>query len=516
MAAPSPSTILFFDHTAQLSGAEISLFHIVTHLDLTRWEPVVVLAEEGPLREQLSARGIETHVLPLSSQVTGVRKDALGGADAVGVGGVLEIARYVWRLRGFARRRGAAVLHANSLKADLIGGLAARLAGIPVVWHIHDRIADDYLPALAARAFRGACRVVPNVVVANSRATLQTLQLPATSNARVIYNGILPPNADTQIASPSAEASGAKASGAETGSPSVAVPFSGASNGHAPTFAGRAVAQSATSSGAGGAPGAASENLRAASDAGEIGGADGAHGGAQSGAQSGAGAQGQADAGASGPVIGLVGRISPWKGQDVFLRAAAQVQKRYPRAHFQIIGAPLFGEEDYETQLRALCSQLGLDGCVEWLGFRSDVPALIEKMTILAHASKIGEPFGQVVVEAMMAARPLVATRGGGIPEIVEDEKTGLLVPMDDAPALADALLRLLDAPQWAAQLGRAGERRARQHFTIGHTLVQIDRLYEDVVRQRGARRRARLAGAALAGTLLWLWLRRTRPNPRP
>ena len=443
---PAPiTTVLFFDHTAKMGGGEISLFNLVTHLDKKRFDPVVVLAEDGELRERLSAIGIETHVLPLSSEVTQVRKDSLTSSRAVSLVQLIEIARYVWQLSRFARRRGVRILHTNSLKADIIGAVAGRLADLPVVWHVRDRIADDYLPSLATRVFRVLCRVLPDHVVVNSASTLEALQLPAQRRARVIYNGIVHDG----------------------------LPFAGMldDEGQIPP------AQLAQ-------PIEQTEPLIAATPPGSV------------------GVAGEADA----PIIGLVGRISPWKGQDIFLRAAAQVKERYPQARFQIIGAPLFGEQDYEAEVRALCSQLGLDENVEWLGFRTDVDQLIERMTILAHASKTGEPFGQVVVEAMMAKRPLVATRGGGIPEIVVDEQTGLLVPMNDAPAMATALLRLLDQPQWAAEMGRAGHRRATQNFTIAHTVAKIHHLYDDVLQDRRARnlRRVSLALGAVLIVVGW------------
>ena len=431
----SPITVLFFDHTAKMGGGEISLFNLVTHLDRRRFEPVVVLAEDGVLRERLSAVGIETHVLPLSSAVTQVRKDSLSGPRAVSPAQLLEIARYVWRLRAFARRRGAHILHTNSLKADIIGALVGRLADLPVIWHVRDRIADDYLPSLATRVFRVLCRVLPDHIVVNSAATLEALQLPANRRARVIYNGIVHDG----------------------------LPFAEMldEQGHTPP--------------------ATAETLTAATSpdsAGDV----------------------------AAPIIGLVGRISPWKGQDIFLRAAAQVKERYPHARFQIIGAPLFGEEAYEAEVRELCSQLKLDENVEWLGFRTDVPQLIESMTILAHASKTGEPFGQVVVEAMMAKRPLVATNGGGVPEIVMDEQTGLLVPMNDAPAMADALLRLLDQPQWATELGRAGYKRAVENFTIAHTVAKIQRIYDDVLQDHRRRTLGRIVFAVAALIIIIFW----------
>jgi len=388
----APAQILFFDHTAKMGGGEVSLFNLVTHLDRQRFEPIVVLAQEGELREKLSRVGIEVHVLPLDSDVGEVRKDSLVGARAISFGQIAQIALYVWRLSRFLRARGAHIVHANSLKADILGALAARLAGVPIIWHVRDRIADDYLPLTAARAFRLACRFLPTFLIVNSMATMETLQLPSSRRARVLYNGVV-----------------------HDGLPLEDFP----------------------------------------SSLGTIG------------------------DGHNAPVIALVGRISPWKGQDIFLLAAAEVVKEFPNARFQIIGAPLFGEEEFERATRALCTSLGLDENVEWLGFRRDVPVLVASCDLLVHASKTGEPFGQVVVEAMMAARPVVATRGGGIPEIVLDGETGLLVPMGDAPSMARAILQILRDPGRAREMGRQGQARAHSTFTIERTAAKVERVYD-------------------------------------
>ncbi len=411
LSAPQPITVLFFDHTALMGGGEVSLFNLVTHIDRSKIEPVVVLASEGELRDKLRAAGVEVHVLPLGESVTQVRKDSLSSARAISFAQVKQILVYIWRLRGFMRARGAQIVHANSLKADLIAALAARLCGVPVIWHVRDRIAEDYLPPLAARAFRLLCRILPTFVIVNSNATLQTLELPRQRRARVIYNGVvhdgLPPEEFDEVPVPDR--------------PDLL----------------------------------SSDNAQ--------------------------------------PLIGLVGRISPWKGQDIFLRAAAQVGQKFPGARFQIIGAPLFGEEDYEREVRALCTELKLDGRVEWTGFRRDVPQLVANLDLLVHASKTGEPFGQVVVEAMMAGKPVVATNGGGIPEIVLDGETGILVPMNDADSMARAILEVLDDPQRARKMGERGQKRAREHFSINRTGNKISRVYDHLLlHQSGWTRRKR------------------------
>ena len=214
---------------------------------------------------------------------------------------------------------------------------------------------------------------------------------------------------------------------------------------------------------------------------------------------------------ATEPLIGLVGRISPWKGQHIFLRAAAQVREQLPQARFQIIGSAMFGEDEYEREVRALADELELNGNLEWLGFRADVPHLVSQLDVLTHASTIGEPFGQVVMEGMVAAKPVVATRGGGVVEIVKEDETGLLVPMGDAGAMAEAILWLLQHPERALEMGRRGQQRVREHFTIEHTAHKVQALYQFIEHNRPRRARRRAVVWLLALWLLLLFVQRRR-----
>lgn len=107
-------------------------------------------------------------------------------------------------------------------------------------------------------------------------------------------------------------------------------------------------------------------------------------------------------------------------------------------------------------------------------------------MDILVHASTTGEPFGQVVVEGMAAAKPVVATNGGGVPEIVPDKVTGLLVPMGDAPAMAAAIIEVLSNPTLAQAMGEAGYNRVREHFTIEITARRVETVYDSLQLRHG------------------------------
>ena len=395
--------VLYIDHTAELGGGEIALRNLVRALDRERVNPTVLLFATGPLEEQLRNLGTMVHVMPLSASVLQTRKDSLGAASLLKVKEVAAVMLAVVRVARFIVQHQIEIVHTNSLKSDLIGGLAGRLAGRPVVWHLRDRIAADYLPPAVVKAFRLLSRIVPSYVIANSQATLQTLRLSSGRHGMSIPSGIdLPKTA--------------------TGGPNVSIVHDGLDG------------QTTRTS-----PRPSHRTLR----------------------------------------IGLVGRISRWKGQHIFLQAAAEVRKQFPQSHFQIIGAPLFGEEDYYKELLAMTEQLGLKDAVEFTGFRTDVREMISNLEVLVHASISGEPFGQVVIEGMAAGKPVVATRGGGIPEIVEEGKTGLLVPMGDADAMAQAICQLLADPAAAAELGRRGRQRVLDHFTIDQAARKVERVYD-------------------------------------
>jgi glycosyltransferase involved in cell wall biosynthesis len=181
------------------------------------------------------------------------------------------------------------------------------------------------------------------------------------------------------------------------------------------------------------------------------------------------------------PIVGVFGRLAPWKGQDVVLQALAAL----PAAHGMIVGAPLFGEHDYERELRRLADALGIAHRVHFLGFRSDIPALMRASSIVVHSSIAAEPFGRTVVEGMLAGKPVVASRAGGPCEIIEDRVSGILVPPGDPAALAAVLKELLDNPAFASRIASAGRARALAKFSLEPMVDAIRRQLDDVTRGR-------------------------------
>jgi len=160
-------------------------------------------------------------------------------------------------------------------------------------------------------------------------------------------------------------------------------------------------------------------------------------------------------------VILVPARLDPQKGQDVILEALPAVRAAVPNAEVWLAGHETGTSSD---ELRALAERLGVSDAVRFLGFREDMAALMRRAEIVALPSR-WEGFGLVLLEAMDACRPLVASAVGAIPEVVEDGVTGLLVPPEQPAALAQALLALLRDPQRAARLGAAGRRRLEQQF---------------------------------------------------
>ena len=393
--APHPRRILYVDHIAVLGGGELALLALIRALDRTRFQPVVLLFSEGPLAEELRPVA-EVHILPMPQELLDARRESLGGASGLPTKKALGLVRFLARLSQTVNRLRPDLLHTNSLKADLLAGLVARYLGLPLVWHIRDRIDADYLPPTAVRLFRGACRTVPNALIANSGATLASLRLPPGKLAVAISSGI-----DLR-------------------------PFVRVGEG-AETFS------SAIASG------------------GEI-------------------------------RVGLIGRICPWKGQEIFLRAAALLLATHPAMRFYIVGAPLFGEDAFAQSLHVLAAELGITGQVVFTGFERDIPSRIAQLHLVVHASTIPEPFGQVIVQGMAAGKPVVASEGGGPSEIIANGVTGWLVPRGDPGALAATLRSLLADPSLVDTVAHAGQRQVLSRYGSESTTPLVEDLYEQLL----------------------------------
>jgi glycosyltransferase involved in cell wall biosynthesis len=181
--------VLYFDHTSLLSGGELALLEAIRKVDRTTVDPLIVLGEHGPLEEEIAPIA-PVWVLKLPSALSNTRKDTLTGVNRGLLRKVLLSVPYIFRLTRLFRELEPDIVHTNSLKADLLGGIAARLAGVRLVWHVRDRISPDYLPEVAGRGFRFLVRWMPHYVVGCSQSVIDTLKLPPTKPHKVVYSGI--------------------------------------------------------------------------------------------------------------------------------------------------------------------------------------------------------------------------------------------------------------------------------------------------------------------------------------
>lgn len=377
--------VVYLTHVARLSGAEIALLRTLPALQ-DDVEAHVILGEDGPLVQAIEDIGVSVEVLPMPTRARDVRKDTVkvGGLSPKSVAVALQ---YTVGMRRRLRELQPDLVHTNSLKAALYGGVAGRMAGVPVVWHIRDRIAADYLPAAAVRLVRTAARVLPTVIVANSKTTLSTL--PSARRGRVVTNAVV------NDAIPSKR---------------LVVP-----TGERPFR------------------------------------------------------------------VGLVGRLSPWKGQDLFLKAFAEAFGQDQKVEAWVIGIAMFDEHKYADSLPGLADRLGIADRVEFRGFHEDVWSEIAQLDVLVHCSLIPEPFGQVVVEGMATGVPVIAAAAGGPAEIITNEVDGILTPVGDSYALGMAMRRLHDDPELRIRLAKAGLETA-SHYTPENTAKQILDVYRQVL----------------------------------
>jgi glycosyltransferase involved in cell wall biosynthesis len=178
-------------------------------------------------------------------------------------------------------------------------------------------------------------------------------------------------------------------------------------------------------------------------------------------------------------ILLTAGRLHRQKGYDLLLQALSVVQKSFPGVKMLILGE---GEE--EKSLKKLAHSLELSEKVLFLGLRSDVDRLMQCSDIFVLSSR-WEGFPNVLLEAMAAGKPVVATAVGGVQELVVDEVTGMLVPPQDETALADAIMLLLSDKERALAMGAAGRERVLQHFSMDSMLSKTEALYHELLARK-------------------------------
>ena len=383
----SARRVLYLDHTAALGGAEIALLRLLQHLDRGRWEPVVVLGEEGRLAPQLRSMQIPTGIRDFPRRLADLHQDGIRPRSLASPARLAALAWYVRGLAGLLRELRIDLVHTNSWRASLVGAIAGKAAGVPVVWQVHSVAAVPMMSRTGAALVRLLARL-PQAVICNSTVTAGALRLPP-SRVAVIPCG-LPP------------------------SPSLAC-----------------------------------------------------------------------DEAARSPRVGMVSRFAFIKGQHVFLDAIGRLAATYPTAEFVLAGTALFGEHAYEAEIRARARASAAAARIRLPGFVDDTTALLASLDVVVSPSVAAEGFGQVIAEAMMAGKPVVASSAGAPAEIIEDRRTGRLVAPGDSSALAAAIDELLANPTEARAMGRRARRVALERYDIEKTTRSVERVYEEVLARR-------------------------------
>ena len=369
----SRQRVLFVQNSGRImGGGQVSLLALMQQLDRQSFTPLCVGPDEGSMTDAVRRCGIPVRVV---------------AQPPLRPGGLAAVARAAWALRGLVRDQQVDLIHANGSRCMFYAGVAGRLTGVPVVWHVRvadaDGSWDRVLAALAAR-----------IIVISRAVEARFVPLRrAAQRLRVVHNGV-----DLHVF---AQADGA--------------------------------------------------GLRRRLGYGDQ------------------------------VLVGMVAQLIPWKRHPDFIRAMSTVAAAHPEARFLVVGADPEPGARYQLELQDLALQSGLGDRLVFTGFRDDVAEIMAMLDIVVLTSE-NEPFGRVLIEAMAASRPVVATRGGGVEEIVQHDRTGLLVPVGDTAALAAAVSSLLEQPAKRLALGRAGQERAQGRFGIAAHARAVERVYREIL----------------------------------
>ncbi|PIP19908.1 MAG: hypothetical protein COT38_02645 [Candidatus Omnitrophica bacterium CG08_land_8_20_14_0_20_41_16] len=181
--------------------------------------------------------------------------------------------------------------------------------------------------------------------------------------------------------------------------------------------------------------------------------------------------------------IGIISRITPIKGHLYFIKAMAKVAKVVPSLKVWVVGDAQKSHEAYKEELHVLTRRLGLDHCTEFLGTQKNIPEILSHLDLLVLSTTTHEAFGRVIIEAQAAGVPVVATEVGGVVDIIENNKNGLLVPPADPSSMAEAALRIFRDPQLASNLSEAAITRVREKYNVELMVENTLKVYEDATK---------------------------------
>ncbi len=181
--------------------------------------------------------------------------------------------------------------------------------------------------------------------------------------------------------------------------------------------------------------------------------------------------------------VGIVGRITPLKGHLHFIKAMAKVARQVPRLKVWIVGDAPSSKESYKEQIQVLVRRLGLWHCTQFLGTQRDIPSIMNHLDLLVLATTTHEAFGRVIIEAQAAGVPVVATQVGGVVDIIDSDKTGILVPAADPQAIAEAVLKIFKDKELAARLAENAYEKVKEKFNVELMVKNTISVYEEALK---------------------------------
>ena len=363
-----------------LGGSHMSTLLLIEGLAQSRYEPVLVVHEEGPLTAHLKSRDIPCELLPLPTYA---------GESPNVVSIAAGMLRNVPRLAGFMRRHGIDIVHGNDFRMNLTWSAGAKLTGRPFVWH------QRAMPYSSSRRWH-AIDLLADHVIHISEAVARAMPTTGRTPTSIIPNPVALPQ--EELSREAAKAAIARELGFNS----------------------------------------------------------------------------------SARVIGFVGRLVRLKRADIFVVASARLARQLSAASFAFV---LLGqdEEGIVSDLNDLARSMGIEKQVYFAGFQNPIERWIRGMDVLLATSE-WEGFGRSLIEAMAVGTPVVAASAAGHIEIIEHERTGLLVPPNDAEAFAAAANRILTDTTLAAKLAENGRACALERYSVARHVQRITSIYDNLM----------------------------------
>ncbi|EMI18496.1 glycosyl transferase, group 1 family domain protein [Rhodopirellula maiorica SM1] len=419
----SKPAVLFVDQTAQLGGAELCLLDIVRRRQ--NRADRVLLFQDGPFVQRLRDCDVDVSVFTLGAGGSSIRKSSGLFRKLASSLDVMRLARNV-----ASAAESVDVIYANTAKALVVSTIAGWISRKPVIYHLHDILAPEHFSRSNLSLLVFLATRFSTHVIANSNASKASLVQRGGDDRKitVVYNGIDASPFQSAIQNEANVRSSIRQSIGLTSV--VACPAAEPADANPSDNQDRSVLPVA------------------------IGGIR------------------------DTPVVALFGRFSPWKGQHVAIQALRQL----PGVHLMLVGDALFDEHDYVAQLHQMADEPELQGRVHFMGFRSDVAELMQTTDIVIHCSTAAEPFGRVIVEAMMSRRPIIATRGGGASEIVRNGENGWLVTPGSESELVAAIRTILNGNVDVSEIVARASCEASERFELEGRVAEINAVIEKVV----------------------------------